>query len=58
MINEIGYKLEKEYSMPYLFSNFKKKDNYKRSIELSKKYNIYRQDYCDCKNSVKQVKKA
>ena len=55
MINEIGYKLEKKYNMPYLFSDFKKKDGYKRSIELSKKYNIYRQDYCGCKYSVKNL---
>lgn len=53
MINEIGYSLEKEYSIPYLYSDFKKKDGYKRSITLSKKYNLYRQDYCGCKYSIR-----
>lgn len=53
MINEIGTKLEKEYSMPYLYSDFKKKEGYKRSIELSKKFNLYRQNYCGCKYSIR-----
>lgn len=53
MINEIGYKLEKEYNMPYLYSDFKKKDGYKRSIILSKEFNLYRQDYCGCEYSNK-----
>lgn len=52
MINEIGYSLEKKYSMPYLYSNFKKKDGYKRSIDLSSKYSLYRQDYCGCQFSL------
>ena len=47
-INEIGIDLEKKYSIKYLYSDFKKKNGYKRSIELSKKYNMYRQDYCGC----------
>jgi len=47
-INEIGEKLDKEYESNYLYSDFKKKDGYKRSIELSKKYDLYRQDYCGC----------
>ena len=47
-INEIGEKLNKEYDTNYLYSDFKKKERYKRSIELSKKYNLYRQDYCGC----------
>ena len=37
-----------KYNVKYLFSDFKKKDGYKKSIELSKKYNLYRQDYCGC----------
>ena len=48
IINEIGLDLEKEYHIPYLLSDFKKEDGYKRSIELSKEYNLYRQDYCGC----------
>ena len=51
MINEIGCSLEEKYNIPYLYSDFKKKDGYKRSIELSKEFNIYRQDYCGCKYS-------
>lgn len=47
-VNEIGEKLEKEFKIKYLYSDFKKKDGYKRSIELSKIYNLYRQDYCGC----------
>ena len=47
-VNEIGEKLEKEYNIKYLYSDFKKKNGYKRSIELSKIYNLYRQDYCGC----------
>ena len=47
-INEIGSNLDKEYESNYLYSDFKKKEGYKRSIELSKKYDLYRQDYCGC----------
>lgn len=47
-LNEIGSLLEKKYNVPYLYSDFKKKEGYKRSIELAKKYNLYRQDYCGC----------
>ena len=47
-LNEIGGNLEKEFGVPYLFSDFKKHNGYKHSIELSKEYNLYRQDYCGC----------
>ncbi len=47
-LNEIGMKYAKEYGVAYLPSDFKKKNGYKRSIELSKDYNLYRQDYCGC----------
>ena len=47
-LNEIGNDLSLEYKINYLFSDFKKKNGYKHSIELSKKYNLYRQDYCGC----------
>ena len=53
-INEIGNNLEKEYGIKYLYSDFKKKNGYKRSLELSKEYNLYRQDYCGCKYSKKE----
>lgn len=48
LINEIGLELENEYSVKYLGSDFKKRNGYKRSIELSKEFNLYRQDYCGC----------
>ena len=47
-LNEIGEELNKNYQSTYLYADFKKKNGYKRSIELSKKYNLYRQDYCGC----------
>ena len=50
-LNEIGEDVSKQYGVKYLFSDFKKQDGYKHSIELSKKYNLYRQDYCGCKFS-------
>lgn len=51
VLNEIGKELSSEYNIAYLYSDFKKKEGYKRSIELSKIYNLYRQDYCGCKYS-------
>ena len=47
-LNEIGKKLEEEYSVQYLYSDFKKKDGYKKSTEISKEYHMYRQYYCGC----------
>ena len=47
-LNEIGERLAVQYGVKYLFSDFKKKNGYKRSIELSREYNLYRQDYCGC----------
>ena len=47
-INEIGENLDSKYASHYLYSDFKKKNGYKRSIELSHEYNLYRQDYCGC----------
>lgn len=51
-LNSIGLELEKKYGISYLLSDFKKKEGYKRSIELSKEYNLYRQNYCGCVYSV------
>lgn len=48
IINQIGHEIGEEVGIQYLYSDFKKKDGYKRSIELSKEYNLYRQDYCGC----------
>ena len=50
-INGIGGALSEKYGVPYLFSDFKKRDGYKRSIELSKYYGLYRQNYCGCEFS-------
>ena len=47
-VNEIGEELDKKYNSAYLYSDFKKKNGYKRSIELSREYQLYRQDYCGC----------
>ncbi len=47
-LNEIGERLSKKYDIPYLGADFKKKNGYKRSIELSREYQLYRQDYCGC----------
>ena len=47
-INILGSILQDKYNIKYLFSDFKKDDGYKKSIEYSKNYNLYRQDYCGC----------
>lgn len=47
-INEIGQLLGKEYNVDFLYSDFKKEEGYKKSIQYSKEYNLYRQDYCGC----------
>ena len=52
-INTIGEELNKGYKVKYLYSDFKKNNGYKRSIELSKEYNLYRQDYCGCIYSIR-----
>ena len=47
-LNETGLALAREFQVDYLVSDFKKKDGYKRSIELSQEYGLYRQNYCGC----------
>ena len=47
-LNAIGEELARQYGVPYLTSDFKKKNGYKRSTELSREYGLYRQDYCGC----------
>lgn len=47
-LNEIGRKLANEYDVEWLPNDFKKREGYKRSIELSRVYNLYRQNYCGC----------
>lgn len=47
-LNEIGEELAEQYGIAHLPSDFKKKEGYKRSIQLSKEYSLYRQDFCGC----------
>ncbi|MGN0535426.1 MAG: epoxyqueuosine reductase QueH [Eubacterium sp.] len=54
-INEIGLKLQGEYGVSWLPSDFKKREGYKRSIELSREYNLYRQNFCGCVFSKKEA---
>lgn len=53
-LNEIGEMVAKEYGITWLPSDFKKKNGYRRSTELSKEYDLYRQDYCGCVFSKKE----
>ena len=48
LLNEVGEAAGEKYGIPFLPSDFKKKNGYKRSIELSREYDLYRQDYCGC----------
>lgn len=48
LLNEIGQAMATKYNIKFLPGDFKKKEGYKRSIELSKEYNLYRQNYCGC----------
>ena len=57
IINEIGQTLSDKYNIKWLPSDFKKNEGFKQSIELSKKYNLYRQDYCGCIYSQEERKK-
>ena len=56
-LNEIGAELEKKLGVKYLHSDFKKRGGYQRSIELSRKYSLYRQDYCGCVFSKAEAEK-
>lgn len=47
-INEIGFEIEEKYGVKWLPSDFKKREGYKRSIQLSKEYSLYRQNFCGC----------
>ena len=56
VINSIGKEIEKQHGVEFIEGNYKKKDGYKKSIELSKKYNLYRQNYCGCEFSKRDKK--
>ena len=53
LINAIGLELQKEYDVEFLVSNFKKQNGYKRSVELAKENDLYRQNYCGCEFALK-----
>lgn len=53
-LNEIGQEVGEEFGVTFLHSDFKKNDGYKKSVELSKQYNLYRQNYCGCVFSKKE----
>lgn len=56
ILNRLGIKLGEEYGVKYLPSDFKKNGGYQRSIELSKEYNLYRQNFCGCEYSKSDTK--
>lgn len=54
MVNQAGRELGEQYGLPFIDLDLKKKDGFKNSIALSKKYGIYRQNYCGCEYSLKK----
>lgn len=54
IINQIGNQIAEEEGISFLEGNYKKQDGYKKSIEFSKRYNLYRQNYCGCRFSVRK----
>ena len=58
LLNAIGGELAEKYRVPYLFSDFKKRGGYQRSVELSREYGLYRQDYCGCVFSRRERQKG
>lgn len=57
VINEIGETISNQYDIKWLYSDFKKNEGFKKSIELSKEYKLYRQDYCGCIYSKRTIEK-
>ena len=53
LLNRLGGEIGEAYGVKYLFSDFKKRDGYKRSLELSAQYGLYRQNYCGCEFSLR-----
>lgn len=56
VLNKLGEQIAEEYGVKYLYSDFKKKNGFKRSVELTCDYNMYRQDYCGCVFSLKEAR--
>ena len=57
LINKIGQEIGKKYEIEYLVADFKKQDGFLKSIRFAKEYNLYRQNYCGCKFSIRQDNK-
>lgn len=56
LLNKLGYEIGEDVGIPHLPSDFKKREGYKRSIELSKEYDLYRQNYCGCEFSLREAR--
>ena len=56
-LNKIGFELETKFGVKYLSANFKKKDGFKKAMQVSYCENFYRQDYCGCKYSLEAKQK-
>jgi predicted adenine nucleotide alpha hydrolase (AANH) superfamily ATPase len=52
LINKTGFEIGQKYNIEFIEADFKKQNGYKRSLEISKEYNMYRQTYCGCKYSM------
>ncbi len=57
-INQIGLELAREHGLTFYAADFKKRDGFKKSVELSKKYDLYRQDYCGCLYSLRDRRRV
>ena len=57
-MNAIGKSVGEEENIEFIEGNYKKQDGYKKSVELSKKYNLYRQNYCGCKFAKEMQEKS
>jgi predicted adenine nucleotide alpha hydrolase (AANH) superfamily ATPase len=55
LLNSIGKRMSEKHGVKYLYSDFKKKNGYKRSVELSREHDLYRQSYCGCAFSKAQA---
>lgn len=56
LLNKIGREIADEFELKYLFSDFKKKGGFKRSVELTQEFDMYRQDYCGCVFSLREMR--
>ena len=54
MVNRLGIEAGEEFGVEYLPTDLKKQDGFKRSVQMTKQYGIYRQDYCGCEYSKRQ----